>query len=448
MNFALLLAAVPVPKDIPLPLPLPEWLAVGLLVFSFLVHILFVNLMLGGTLLTFFAQLKGLKEKDYDQLAHEIAKTITVNKSLAVVMGVAPLLLINTLYTVYFYSANALTGLFWIAIVPLVTVGFLLTYPHKYLWDILKDNKGLHIAMIGAASAIFLTIPLIFLTNINLMLYPEKWGSVSGFFSALALPNVFPRYFHFVFASLTVTGLFLFWYFGREGFPHEQKFASLSRYEIRKRMLSLAFMATLLQFVAGPLVLLTLPSKAISWSLIAILGPAVAIGMLSLVWMWQSVSGPAEAIGNRYVKIVVSLTVVVVLMVSGRHVIRETALGPHKKLVAERTAEYEKLVAEANAAVEAQKKPEATAPKENPLVGEGQKLFDTYCVGCHQIKIKLVGPPVVEMVSIYKGKDAQLIQWIKKPGKKRPGCPQMPGFEGQIQEKDFAVLAAYILSVK
>ena len=124
MNFILFLAQVPVPKDIPLPLPVPEWLLIFLLVLSFGLHIIFVNLMVGGTLLTFFAQIKGLREPDYDTLAHEIAKTITVNKSLAVVLGVAPLLTINTLYTIYFYTANSLTGLFWIAIIPLVTVAF------------------------------------------------------------------------------------------------------------------------------------------------------------------------------------------------------------------------------------------------------------------------------------------------------------------------------------
>lgn len=451
MSLLNLLGALPIPKDIPLPLPLPEWLLVGLLVVSFIVHILFVNLMLGGTLLTLFAQVKGLREKEYDQLAHEIAKTITVNKSMAVVMGVAPLLLINTLYTVYFYSANALTGLFWIAIVPLVTVAFLLTYPHKYLWEKLQNNKGLHISMIAAASAIFLCIPLIFLTNINLMLYPEKWGTVTGFFSAMALPNVFPRYFHFVFASLTVTGLFLFWYFGRERYPFDRKFQVLTRYDIRKRMYSLAFMATLMQFVAGPLVLLTLPSKAISWSLIALLAPAVALGILTLVWLWRGVSGPAENTGRHFRKVVATLTLVVALMVSGRHVIRENALGPHKALVKARTAEYEQLVSAAQtelAAQAAKGKDAKPAAGDAGLIASGRAVFETNCVGCHALKTKVVGPPVTEMATLYKSKEAALAQWIKKPGKKRPGYPQMPGFEASIQGKDLEALVLYLLSVK
>lgn len=439
------LAQTPIPKNIPLPLPLPEWLLVGVLVFSFLVHILFVNLMVGGTLLTFLSQLKGLKEPDYDTLAHEIAKTITVNKSMAVVMGVAPLLAINTLYTVYFYSANALTGLFWISIIPLVTVAFLLTYPHKYLWDKLKDNKGLHISMIGVAAGIFLFIPLIFLTNINLMLYPEKWGSVQGFASALFLQNVFPRYFHFIFASLAATGLFLFYYFGRKEFRFEEKFTTLDRYEVRKRMYSLAFMATLLQFVAGPLVLLTLPSKAISWSLILVIGFGASLGLISLVWMWKGLTGPKEEIGKDFLKVTVTLGFVVVLMGSGRHIVRANALNPHIAMVAEKTAEYEKLVKEAQKADSSSKGSKGSDPQNDAVHGE--EVFNQNCAACHQRNVKLVGPPVLEMVKIYRNDPNGLKAWIRNPGKKRDGYPQMPGF-AQLPDKDLESLSKYILSQK
>lgn len=98
----ILLQTVNIGKDIPLPQPLPEWLLVVLLVVSFLAHILFINLMVGGTLLCLFFEFLGIKNDDYFKLSKEIADTITVNKSLAIVMGVAPLLIINTLYTKFF----------------------------------------------------------------------------------------------------------------------------------------------------------------------------------------------------------------------------------------------------------------------------------------------------------------------------------------------------------
>jgi cytochrome c len=71
----------PVPKDIPLPLPLPEWLLVVFLVVSFLLHIIFIGMMVGGSIVTLWAEIKGLKEKKYDVFANEIAKTLLLIKA-------------------------------------------------------------------------------------------------------------------------------------------------------------------------------------------------------------------------------------------------------------------------------------------------------------------------------------------------------------------------------
>nr|WP_295865678.1 cytochrome c [uncultured Chitinophaga sp.] len=447
MNYMLTLlqSVTPVPRDIPLALPLPEWSLVVLLVVSFLAHILFVNLMLGGSLLTLWAQVKGLKDKAYDTLAYEIAKTITVNKSLAVVLGVAPLLSINVLYTVYFYSANALTGLMWISIIPLVTAAFLLTYLHKYAWHKLEEHKGLHIAILGLAVLIFLFIPLIFLTNINLMLFPEKWGTVKGFVSALTLPNVFPRYLHFLCASLAITGLFLFWYFGRRRYAFETRFQTISLYHIRKRMYSLTLGASLFQFVLGPLVLITLPSKGIQWNLIIVILSGAAAALPAMYWMWKGITGKPEDIGKNFGRVITAMSLTVLLMASGRHVYRSNALAPHKKLMAAKTTAFEKLSAEARA---------QPAPDENAAVAEkntphaaGKAVFQTNCAACHKKDGRLVGPPVTEMVSIYHSDLPGLKAWIRKPGKKRADYPQMPGFP-QLSGQEMTDLTNYILSVK
>jgi hypothetical protein len=150
-------------------------------------------------------------------------------------MGVAPFLIINTLYTKFFYSANALTGLVWIMVIPLVTIALLVLYLHKYTYDKLANNRPLHVALLTLPTAVFLFIPLVFLTNINLMLFPDRWSVVGGFLDALSLPNVFPRYFHFINASLTVTSLFLFYWISRKDFNFSDKFKEYSLYDFQKR---------------------------------------------------------------------------------------------------------------------------------------------------------------------------------------------------------------------
>jgi cytochrome c len=331
---------IPVPHDIPLPLPLPELILKLLIIVSFLVHILFVNLMIGGTLLTIFFQIKGLQKAKYDLLAKEISKTITVNKSLAVVLGVAPLLIINTLYTVYFYSANALTGYAWITIIPLVTLAFLLLYLHKFTWNSEITNRVGHISLAGLAALIFLFIPLIFFANINLMLFPEKWLTVKGFWSTLLVGNVFPRYLHFISASIALTALFFVGYFRRTGYNVEKELSPFTREELKKQFYQVAFWVTVFQLGFGPLVLFTLPGIGISWQMVTVIlfGAALAIG--TLILMWYDMKEMGKSIGQHLGKVVIGLTIVIVFMVSGRHMYRENALTDHKKLVKEKTEKY------------------------------------------------------------------------------------------------------------
>jgi cytochrome c len=444
--FIALQANVPVPKDIPLPLPLPEWALVIILVLSFLMHIIFVNLMLGGSILALVAQIKGLKNKEYDILAHEIAKTITVNKSIAVVLGIAPLLSINVLYTIYFYSANALTGLVWLAVIPLVTVAFLLTYLHKYTWKTLENYKAVHISILALATVIFLFIPFIFLTNINLMLFPEKWAVVKGFVDALFLPNVFPRYLHFIFASLAVTGLFLFWYNSRKSYPFETIFSKFTRYDIQKKGYSLALTASVCQFVIGPLVLLTLPSKGMGWNLILIIFSGVIFAVPAMWMIWKRLTGAKENIQKDFYKIAFLLGITVICMGSGRQIYRANALAKHQELVKIKTAEFQVLKKKAIAKMKADEAGENNATMS--LADKGEKVFNQYCASCHKIDSKLVGPPVLEMQSIYKGKISDLQKWIKNPGKKRPDYIQMPGFEAQLNQEQLDQLAEYILTIK
>lgn len=436
----------PVPKDVPLDLPLPEWLLVTLLVVSFLMHIIFINLMVGGSIVTLWAQIKGLKNKEYDVLANEIAKTITVNKSLAVVLGVAPLLSINTLYTIYFYSANALTGFAWIMIIPLVSIAFLLTYLHKYTWKSLEDNKKIHIAILGLSVAIFLFIPLIFLTNVNLMMFPEKWGGIKGFFSALILPNVLPRYFEFLGACIAVTGVFIIWYNNRKSYPIKDIYTSLTRYDIKKLGYTITAIGLSLQIFFGAIVLVTLPSKGVSFNIIFVMIAAGSLLVYALWYSYQSIIAKKESIDVHFKKIVLSTLVFMVLYGGSRQMYRHNALEKHQELVAKRTNEFKELSKEA---------------RENPVddsetlvldeslgtLAKGKAIFDLYCAACHKIDQKLVGPPVTEMVSIYINDKVGLKNWIKNPGKKRPEYSKMPGFP-QLTEDELSEISKYVLSIK
>jgi cytochrome c len=139
------------------------------------------------------------------------------------------------------------------------------------------------------------------------------------------------------------------------------------------------------------------------------------------------------------------MTITVVFMGSGRQIYRSNALEKHRELVRLKTEEFQQIKKEAIV-----KSKEAKAQVSTATLTEAQKgenVFKQNCAACHKPNEKLVGPPVIEMASIYKGDKANLQKWIKTPGKKRQDAPQMPGFP-QLKKEELDQLSEYILTIK
>jgi len=435
-------SGAPIPRDLELPLPLGEFEVKVLLVVLFLAHIFFVNLMIGGSVFSVFLEILGLKWARFDSLSRKIAETITVNKSLAVVLGVGPLLCINLVYTLHFYSANSLTGYAWFSIVPLVTIAFLLTYLHKYTWDRWGGSrKRLHIIVGGAASFLFLSIPFVFLANINLMLFPEKWHEVRGLFSSLGVGNVFPRYFHFLTASIALTGLFLAGWFGRKGYPVEDKLPEFNRPELRRLFYRIAYYATIAQLVFGPLVLVTLPYSGISLELFLLVGAGLLIALMVLFLLSREIKASDVRIGKRYAFVCLLFGAVVLIMGTGRHVYRESSLAEHKKLVEDETMRFHSIETAARMRLAAGL--DLGDAIGGPLTGE--KVFKN-CAACHAVDRVLAAPSLKEVYSVYKDNPAGIVEWAKKPGRKRPEFAPMPSF-AQLGDEKLELVADYILEL-
>lgn len=429
------LATTPVPRDLPLPLPLPEGLLKTLLVLFFLVHILFVNLTVGGSLLVAFFEGLGFRHKRYDLLALEIAKTVTVNKSLAVVMGIGPLLCINLVYTVQWYGANAMTGHAWLLIIPLITVAFLLAYLHKYTWHRWETGgwKKLHWAIALTSVLLFLAIPFVFLANVNLMLFPSEWEKVKGFFSSLRIGNVFPRYLHFLLASIALAGLAGAGWFWKKAVA--EKVPGFTREELRRLFYRVAAWTTGLQFAAGPLLLFTLPGVGVTPLLYKIILPSAALGLCLWFALVRKIRGGDPSLSKGYVPIVIFFSIVVLGMGSGRHAYREAALASHQSAVRDHTNTYQSALEKWNAGNPELPEAEAETP---------EQLFAT-CAACHAPDTRLVGPPLNEIAEAYRGNPAGIVAWAKAPGKKRPDYPPMPPF-AHLGDDKLKQIADYILA--
>ena len=114
-------------NDLFLALPLPEpWLR-GLLFAGFGLHLLFVLLMLGTAMLGLFSFLEAWLKDDAARQSwnKRLVGTHMPLKSLAVVLGVAPLLIIQVYNSEAFFTATGLFAYAWLAVIPLLIVAFL-----------------------------------------------------------------------------------------------------------------------------------------------------------------------------------------------------------------------------------------------------------------------------------------------------------------------------------
>jgi len=431
----------PIPRDIPLPLPAPEGLLEILLIAAFLVHILFVHLMIGGSMFSLVCQIRGLKTPDYEKLAYRIMQTVTVNKSLAVVMGVAPLLIINTLYAPQFYASSALIGDMWMAVIPLVTLAFLLAYAHKFWWNHFLNIPELHIGIAALETVLFLVIPLIFMTNVNLMLFPEYWPKVTGFFSAMLLPNVLLRYLHFVSATVLFSSLFFVWWSGRKTFRVEVQFSELRVIDVRRFFYAFAFGATIFQILTGLMVFVSLPAQGMGWGFTVLLLLGGLAVLPAIWWMWQNLTRPGHLLDDNFKQIITCFACAALIMGIARHDYRENALEDHKAAIAEKTINYQAAVKEASE--EAQLA--AIKAKETDITLPGATAFNQNCAACHHATLPTVGPALEEINAIYANDPAGIVAWTKSPEKKRPDSMKMPGFP-QLSDAELMMISQYMLS--
>ncbi len=325
-----IMAAGMIPGELELAIPGNIGFFKVLLVVSFVLHILFVNLMVAGGLMAVFNEWRGWRSNNekWDRLAQQLSVQVSIHKSLAVVLGVAPLLIISVIYTPFFYTSTILIGKAWIMLIVIITVAFLMFYVYKFTWERWKNKKGLHLFFGIGGTVLLLYVALVFITNVTAMLQPELWQNGQSVFTAFFhYPTIWQRFFHFLFATLAVMGLYL------AIFASKQKGVSD---DDRKLMgdfgKNAAFLFTTLQLVAGPVLLFSLKPEvrqlflgesALATTLV-IAAVILALGFWFALYQYKKLSS-----GKWLSSALVMFVLVVGMMGWLRHEVRDSYLAPY-----------------------------------------------------------------------------------------------------------------------
>lgn len=201
---------------IPAPDALPVhwgWFQILLLV-TFFLHILLMNVMLGTIIIAF---IRHLQEPEHPGLlTREISKKLPFSIALAVNFGVAPLLFVQVLYGNFVYTSSVLMAALWLSIIGILIAAYYTAYIYRYQYNKMADGR---MVAAGVISCLLLVIGFFFSNNFTLMLHPESWHRYFDHPSAMLLnfsdPTLIPRYLHFTASSLAVGGLAIALYFRR-----------------------------------------------------------------------------------------------------------------------------------------------------------------------------------------------------------------------------------------
>ncbi len=228
-----------------------------LMVLTFAIHIIFVNLTIGSSFLAVYGRVRG--GEFWGRMSKTMPRVTTVSISMTILYGIAPLLFLQTLYDPFWYTSNNLSQ-WWV-----ISFVFILMAAHGLTYIIyMKKDSALTFTSLMAFSLFIFAGVIMHGLNYQ-MLIPDRWyewyvrgNSMRTYGTSLHAISI-PRLLHFMVPSFAVTGLFLMlygWYF-RDREDYDKSYLQ----KVAKSGAQLAFYATLVQMAMGIWWLLTLKKE-------------------------------------------------------------------------------------------------------------------------------------------------------------------------------------------
>lgn len=350
--------------DLFLVMPLPQdWLH-GLLFIAFGAHLLFVLLMLGTAMLGLVFFLEAWINRDTALMrwdAH-IGRSHLGLKSLAVVLGVAPLLIIQVRYSHAFFTVTSLFSYAWLAIIPLLILAFLLIDGLNHTLEV-HPWTALACGILGVGA--LLTVPAVFTGALSLMERQELWPRFAA--EKFPLPagyamNWLLRYLHVLGAAVAFGAVFHLFFSTKE---HPERAPRLRKW---------FFGAILVQVVIGTALVFS-ANAGQDWTVLGAVTVGAAAAMLAL-WTLRPSERPLAT--NRPRSLLVLLPVILVSMLVARQVLQDRDLAPGHALAEEARRERSDRLAPYN-----KQALEAFTIKLATVYDNGATIYDGACQPCH-----------------------------------------------------------------
>jgi cytochrome c len=387
-----------------------------LVYFMLLLHLPYMGMVLGSSALSlFYSKRKPGLSKDFMRLA-------IGRPRIWFTFGLLPLATLAFLYKMLLHNTPVHIHLYLLRLLGVLAIGFILLtfYPIGRKWCEKKSIKAETIPVLAGAGGVLLVLFYCFhfVNLMALLIFPEKWTFIKE-------PIPFPLFsitplIHFggfLCLSLIITGaavLFFYYKWPEKRLPADTPHYSFLKYHGYGLLLAGSLLMPLVIFWD----LYTLPGYSLSIGVFVISALIIITLFLLLaaaVVMIKNYSNPIP----RFSIISFLLALLLFGLVIGKDrtlqananletiaVLKSNALKARKEIISQREEIYSK------------------AMKIDEKLGE--QIYNERCTSCHSFDQKSLGPPLNAVLPKYKGKQDDLIAFIKNPTKIDPQYPAMP----------------------
>jgi hypothetical protein len=308
-------------------LPAPPWLFHILLVFTFFLHLVFMNLALGGSLLAAFANAFAGPNADDPKraLASRMMGINAYGISLAITTGVAPLLFIQALYHQFFYTGTILVAGLWFAFLFFLMVGYYAATAYKLRGPV-APASGL---WLWTAAILFVMVAVVHVVVHLVHVQPGSWVAFEANpWAVLGDPTFVPRLLHYVLGAIGFSALLITWWAVRKANEGEDVELNTG---VAKYAWKWVLWTTVLTVVDGFILLIVLPQPVLSGFMKG--GPATMIPLtlgiilaVGLLMMISRASNPVQHAG-LVSGVFGTMVATIAIMSVTRHQLRLVYLG-------------------------------------------------------------------------------------------------------------------------
>ncbi len=403
-----------------------------LLILILFLFIPFLSAVFGSTILSLYYKAKGFKESNnnYLKFSRDVIETLTINKSIGLILGIVPIITAMLIYTQLLQGTNSNVSIYLIFSVFFMAVGLILIYTYRYsmtFMEIYDAFKGIKLkdeaierevskfrkANIGLSGKsgrygiifVFLAIWL-FISAATVAAYPTMWGKYNIIYLMFSW-QVLVHLLSFISSAIAFTGAAIFFaFFYWEGGRHLQ---AGPYFDFVKRIASrVTFTGTLLVPVFIITDVYAFSSSALSGSIFFFVTIALILLFIAYHLLYSMIKHKdLRHSGSVFFMILFTLLALIIK--------DQLALQNSTEVqTAVMNVKFQKMMAELTG--------EGTKAK----AISGEQIYKNICSSCHSFDHKVVGPPYQETLPKYEGHIDQLIAFIRNPVKKNPGYPPMP----------------------